>query len=41
MIVVSDDTEPGERHVFDRDAKVLTKQYQVFEKLPRAAPRGA
>ena len=35
MIVVSDDTEPGERHVFDRDTKVLTKQYQVFEKLPR------
>ncbi len=35
MMVVSDDTEPGERYVFDRDSKVLTKQYQVFEKLPR------
>ena len=35
MIVVSDDTEPGERYVFDRDTKALTKQYQVFEKLPR------
>src|SRR4029453_13140608 len=32
MIVVSDDTEPGERHVFDRGTKVLSKQYQVFEK---------
>jgi dipeptidyl aminopeptidase/acylaminoacyl peptidase len=35
MIVASGDTEPGERHIFDRDTKVLTKQYQVFEKLPR------
>jgi dienelactone hydrolase len=35
MIVVSDDTEPGERHLFDRDTKTLTKQYHVFDKLPR------
>jgi hypothetical protein len=25
----------GERYIFDRDAKSLSKQYQVFEKLPR------
>jgi dienelactone hydrolase len=37
MIVVSDDTEPGERHLFDRDTKALTKQYHVFDKLPRAS----
>ena len=35
MIVAAGDTEPGERYLFDRDAKSLTKQYQVFEKLPR------
>jgi dipeptidyl aminopeptidase/acylaminoacyl peptidase len=35
MIVASGDTEPGERYIFDRDAKSLVKQYQVFEKLPR------
>ena len=35
MMIVSDDTEPGERHLFDRDTKTLTRQYQVFEKLPR------
>ncbi len=35
MIVVSDDTEPGERHLYDRDTKTLTKQYHVFDKLPR------
>ena len=29
------DTEPGARYIFDRDTKALTKQYQVFEKLPR------
>ena len=28
MIVVSSDTEPGERYMFDRDTKELTKQYQ-------------
>ena len=37
MMVASSDTEPGERHLYDRDAKTLTKQYQVFEKLPRQA----
>lgn len=35
MIVASDDTEPGERHIYDRDTKTLTKQYHVFDKLPR------
>ncbi|CAN5507596.1 hypothetical protein BH23ACI1_BH23ACI1_21400 [soil metagenome] len=35
MMAVSSDTEPGERHIFDRDTKTLTKQYAVFEKLPR------
>jgi dipeptidyl aminopeptidase/acylaminoacyl peptidase len=35
MIVAADDTEPGERHLFDRDTKTLTMQYRVFEKLPR------
>ena len=35
MIIASSDTEPGERHVFDRSAKTLTKLYHVFEKLPR------
>jgi dipeptidyl aminopeptidase/acylaminoacyl peptidase len=35
MITASSDTEPGERYLFDRDGKTLTKQYRVFEKLPR------
>jgi dipeptidyl aminopeptidase/acylaminoacyl peptidase len=35
MIVASDDTEPGERHLYDRDTKTLVKQYHVFDKLPR------
>jgi dipeptidyl aminopeptidase/acylaminoacyl peptidase len=35
MLVASGDTEPGARYIFDRDTKALTKQYQVFEKLPR------
>src|SRR5687767_8371165 len=35
MIAASGDTEPGARYIFDRDTKALTKQYQVFEKLPR------
>lgn len=35
MVVASSDTEPGERHLFDRDRRTLTKQYRVFEKLPR------
>ena len=35
MIVASGDTEPGARYIFDRDTKALTRQYQVFEKLPR------
>ncbi len=35
MIIASGDTEPGERHLYDRDTKTLTKQYRAFEKLPR------
>lgn len=35
MISASSDVEPGERYLYDRDKKALTKQYQVFEKLPR------
>jgi dipeptidyl aminopeptidase/acylaminoacyl peptidase len=35
MITASSDVEPGERHVYNRDTKALTKQYQVFEDLPR------
>ena len=35
MVTASSDTEPGERYLFDRDKKTLTKQYRVFEKLPR------
>ncbi|MGH9374136.1 MAG: S9 family peptidase, partial [Vicinamibacterales bacterium] len=35
MMIATGDTEPGERYIFDRDTKALTKQYQVFEKLPR------
>jgi len=37
MVVASSDREPGERYLFNRDTKALTKQYQVFEKLPRSA----
>lgn len=35
MISASSDVEPGERHLYHRDTKALTKQYEVFEKLPR------
>jgi dipeptidyl aminopeptidase/acylaminoacyl peptidase len=35
MVVASSDTEPGERHLFNRETKTLTKQYAVFEDLPR------
>jgi dipeptidyl aminopeptidase/acylaminoacyl peptidase len=35
MIVASSDVEPGERYLWDRDKKSLTRQYRVFEKLPR------
>lgn len=37
MITASSDTEPGSRYLYDRDTKALTKQYTVFEKLPRQA----
>lgn len=35
MIIASGDTEPGERHLYDRDTKTLTRQYRAFETLPR------
>ena len=35
MISASDDTEPGEQYLYDRDTRTLAKQYQLFEKLPR------
>jgi dipeptidyl aminopeptidase/acylaminoacyl peptidase len=37
MLIVSSDTEPGARYLFDRDKKALTMQYRVFEKLPRGS----
>ena len=37
LIVVSSDTEPGERYLFDRQTKKLTLQYRSREKLNRAA----
>ncbi|HJZ12375.1 MAG TPA: S9 family peptidase, partial [Acidobacteriota bacterium] len=37
LIVVHSDTEPGERHLFDRQTKKLTLQYRSREKLPRAS----
>jgi len=35
MITASSDVEPGERHLYNRETKALTKQYEVFEELPR------
>ncbi|HEX9382727.1 MAG TPA: S9 family peptidase, partial [Gemmatimonadaceae bacterium] len=35
MVVASSDREPGERYLFDRNAKKLAFQYRNFEKLPR------
>ena len=35
MVSAASDTEPGERYLYNRDTKTLTKQYEVFEKLPR------
>jgi dipeptidyl aminopeptidase/acylaminoacyl peptidase len=35
MVVASSDTEPGERHLFNRETRALTRQYAVFEQLPR------
>jgi len=37
LITAYSDTEPGERHLFDRQTKKLTLQYRVREKLPRNA----
>ena len=35
LITASSDTEPGVRYLFDRQTKALTKQYAVFDKIPR------
>jgi len=35
MVVADSDREPGERYLFDRNTKQLTRQYQVYDKLPR------
>jgi dipeptidyl aminopeptidase/acylaminoacyl peptidase len=35
LLSAGSDTEPGERYLFDRKTRKLTKQYQVYEKLPR------
>jgi dipeptidyl aminopeptidase/acylaminoacyl peptidase len=35
LVTANSDTEPGERHLFDRNTKRLTFQYKVFERLPR------
>jgi dipeptidyl aminopeptidase/acylaminoacyl peptidase len=37
LVTAFSDTEPGERYLFDRQAKKLTLQYRTREKLPRAA----
>jgi dipeptidyl aminopeptidase/acylaminoacyl peptidase len=36
LVTAVSDTEPGETMLFDRKAHLLTPQYQVREKLPRA-----
>jgi dipeptidyl aminopeptidase/acylaminoacyl peptidase len=35
MISASSDTEPGVRYLYNRETQALTKQYAVYEKLPR------
>ncbi len=35
LVTVTSDTEPGETFLFDRNAKKLTPQYTIREKLPR------
>jgi dipeptidyl aminopeptidase/acylaminoacyl peptidase len=35
LITASSDTDPGERHLFDRSTKQLTLQYKVRERIPR------
>ncbi|HEX8175568.1 MAG TPA: S9 family peptidase [Pyrinomonadaceae bacterium] len=37
LISATGDTEPGEVYLFDRNTKKLTLQYQLRDKLPRAA----
>ena len=35
LITAKSDTDPGERHLFDRNTKKLTLQYKVRERIPR------
>jgi dipeptidyl aminopeptidase/acylaminoacyl peptidase len=35
LVSATSDREPGEKYLFDRTTKKLTKQYSVYEKLPR------
>jgi dipeptidyl aminopeptidase/acylaminoacyl peptidase len=35
LVTATSDREPGTRYLFDRKTKAVTKQYSVFEKLPR------
>ena len=35
LISANNDTEPGERYLFDRQTKQLTLQYRIYEKLNR------
>jgi dipeptidyl aminopeptidase/acylaminoacyl peptidase len=35
LVTASSDTDPGERHLFDRTTKKLTLQYKVRERIPR------
>src|SRR5579871_1385416 len=37
VVVAHGDTEPGETYLFDRTARTLTRQYRIWEKLPREA----
>lgn len=37
MVAAFSDREPGARYLFNRDTKALTRQYRVFEELPREA----
>ena len=36
IVSAGSDVEPGEAYLYDRAAKTLTRQYRVYEKLPRA-----
>ena len=36
IVSAASDLEPGEAYLYDRATKTLTRQYRVYEKLPRA-----